>query len=247
MKSADPNVVQAITTTLDKTPIDRAAIINQLTDDNKAMIVSTILDSYVNLNTALEENTLALKETRALLERIVDRERVNDLALRQSQQTILKLQSAEAARINPTTLAKFFLSHEDLVEDYSLGDDNMVYYKDILVDDKTNILLYLSIDLEEFFGKKNVPLSTLINGLKRYLVAKQKQANQYQDALLDIVDDFFSQQVTKTRTRISLKYLRDACKDVPELDLPTIKSLMYDAGYPIKKDKNNTVYFYRRD
>lgn len=244
MKSADPNVVYAITTTLDKTPIDTAAIISHLTDENKDIVVSTILDAYIDVSNALKENTTTLK---AVLAKMEERERITDAVLKKNDQTIRRLQGTEVTNVTITSLAKFFLYHEDLLEDYSIGEDNLVYFKGKLLDTNTDTLLYLSIDLEQFFGNKHIGLSTLLNAVKRYLIAKKKQANYYQDALLDIVEDFFKQGVGRPKIRVPLKYLRDACKDVPELDMATIKALMYDAGFPIKTDKNGIVYFYKVD
>ena len=254
MKSADPEVIAKVSSSLDKTPIDTVAILDQVEVDNDRFIVSTILDSYISLSdnfkstlVALERNELAMAENNRLMGELKHELQVYKVAHKQGEQSIRKLQSIENYRINQTTLAKFFLRHEDLVVDYCLGADNMVYYKGELLTAETNVLLYLSLDLEKFFGSRNISLSTLMNGLKRYLVAKEKHSNQHQEKLQDIVDDYFKKGKGRPKIRIPLKYLREACAEIPELTLPVIKALMYDMGYPTQADKNGIVYFYKVD
>lgn len=248
MKSADPDV---IVKSLDRTPIDTIAILNQVEVDNDRFIVSTILDSYINLSNnfkstliALERNEQAMAENNRLMAELKHELQVYKVAHKQGEQSIRRLQSLENYRINQTTLAKFFLNHEELIADFSLGVDNMIYHKGILLTSDSNVLMYLSLDLEEFFGSRNISFSTLMNGLKRYLVAKHKHSNQHQEQLQNIVEDFFKKGKGRPKTRIPLKYLREVCK---ELTLPVIKSLMSDLGYPIHTDKNGIVYFYKVD
>lgn len=254
MKSADPEVVAKVNSSLDKTPIDTLAILDQVEADNDKFIVSTILDSYINLSNnfqsaiaSLDRHEKTMAENNRLMEELKHELQVYKIAHQQSEQSVRKLQSAESSRINITTLGTFFLNHENLVEDFSLGDDDIILYKGETPNNTNRAFMKLSFSMREFFGNRNIPLNTLISGLKRYLIEKEIHEKEYEHFLISVVEDYFSAQVTKTRTRVSLKYLRDVCRDVPELDISTIKSLMYNAGYPIKRDKNNTVYFYRRD
>jgi hypothetical protein len=254
MKSADPEVVLKVSKSLDKTPIDTVAILDQVEADSDKFIVSTILDSYISLSNnfqsavaSLDRHEKTMAENNRLMEELKYELQVYKIAHQQSERSVRQLQSTESSRINTTTLGTFFLNHEDLVADFTLGDDDKILYKGEVPDSTNRAFMSLSFKMHDFFGNRNIQLHTLISGLKRYLIGKELNNKQYQHYLISLVEDYFSQQVTKTRTRVSLKYLRDACKDIPELDLPTIKSLMYSAGYPIKRDKNNTVYFYRRN
>jgi hypothetical protein len=249
MKSADPEIVKKISKSLDKTPIDTIAILDQIEVDADKYIVSTILDSYItvsnNLQSSINRYEVTMAENNRLMEELKHELQVYKIAHTQSEQSIRKLQSTENNRINQTTLAKFFLNHKQLLADYSLGEDNLVYCNGELLTAASNTLLYLSLDLEQYFGTRNISLSVLINGIKRYLVCVEKQDNDYREVLLDIVAEYFVQDKGRPRTRIPLKYLRTACKDVPELNTLSIKSLMYEAGFPIKTDRNGIVYFYK--
>lgn len=265
MKSADPDVIDKVSKSLSRDPIDAVTILEMIPEDNK-LIVSTILDYAAMLNNNIHEHKEVLTATKQTLEatqqtltstqkilsgyaeKLHDfevQDRVNQLALREQEKTIKSLQSLDSTRVNTTTLTHFFLNHEHLVKDYSLNEKNLLMCGDELLTKESRAILHLSIDLEDYFGSKNIHIAIVVNALKRYLVTKEKNSTYFQDFLVDLVEEYLSQQTTKARTRIALSYLRKVCQDIPELNVANIKSIMYNAGYIARTDKSNKVFFYR--
>lgn len=265
MKSADPDVIDKVSKSLSRDPIDAVTILEMIPEDNR-YIVSAILDYAAMLNSNVQETREVLNETKLTLaatqqtltstqkilsgyaQKLHDfevQDRAKQLAIREQEQTIKSLQSLDDKRVNQTTLSHFFLNNEHLVEDFSLNKKNLLVYKEELLDKESNAILHLSIELEKYFGNKNIHISVVINALKRYLVTKEKNATYFQDFLVDLVEEYLSQQTTKARTRVALSYLRKACSEIPELDVANIKSIMYNAGYIARTDKSNKVFFYR--
>jgi len=260
MKSANPEVIDKVSHSLSKDPIDTVTILNLFPEDNK-FLVSTILDYCVTLNNTLQENKSMLYETKNTLQatekalssvqkmitEYETKDRVYQLKLREQEATIKNIQKTENLRVNQMTLSKFFLNHEHILKDYSLSGDNQILYKGDLLDSSSTTLLELSIDLETYFGNKNIHLKVLLSAIKRYLITVQKNANYFQDYLIEVVEEYLSQQTTKKRRRVGLSYLRNICKDVPELTVANIKSIMYNAGYFTKTDKSHKVFFYKEN
>lgn len=244
MKSANPDEVVGY---LNKKPIDSLAILDLIPDTSKS-IVSTILDAFINLDNSLQENNILLQETRKslqtsqqFLQEYEKRLKIYDIEIKNNKDRIHELTKSTNSRINQTTLAKFFLSHSELLDDYSLKADNKLYFKDVLLTPESNQLLYLSLELEQYFGTRNIPLATLLNGIKRYFVTLEKQESAYRYILEELADSYLKLSRTKKRTRVPMSYLRD------ETDLKPIeiKSVMTSIGYQIITDKNNCIYFVR--
>lgn len=260
MKSANPDVIDKVSKSLSRDPIDAVTILEMIPEDNR-QIVSTILDYAAMLNTNMQEHKEVLAATKLTLEttqkilssyaeKLHDfevKDRVNQLALREQEQTIKNLQTLDDKRVNQTTLSHFFLNNEHLVKDFSLNKKNLLLFKEELLGKESNAILHLSIELEKYFGNKNIHISVVINALKRYLVTKEKNSTYFQDFLVDLVEEYLSEKTTKSRTRIALSYLRKVCEDIPELNVANIKSIMYNAGYITKTDKSNKVFFYREN
>jgi len=242
MKSANPLLVETINMSLDKQPIDSEAILLTFSDESR-FGVSIILEAFVNLDKFTKENMLVLEEHKKFLAEYEQRLKLYDVQFKHDKERIRDLTKTVDNRINQTTLAQFFLSHPDLVEGYKLTLDNKVCYQGIVLSAESNQLLYLSLELENYFGSRNIPLAVVINGLKRYLVTIEKQEVYYRDFLLTVAYEFLSNSKTRKRNKISLKYLRDNMTDYPEVTANMIKATMVDAGYIEGKEKNYSVYF----
>ncbi len=239
LKSAnmDETALVKIQQSMNKKPIDEELILNQFSDSDK-FLAAAILGCYSKLANSYDANTKALEQNKLALED-------NQRALNESRQLIKELakDNHTTRTVNTVTLAKFFLLHEYLLEGYSLNDDNQICYEAEPLNVKSNILTFLSLDLELYFGNKDIHHSTLLAGIKRYFASKQKVNFYLRDFLKDLSETYLAQSKTKKRKRVPLKYLRDHCSEIAEATPTMIRSLMTDLGYTTKKDYHNSIYF----
>ena len=212
-------------------------ILSQFSDSDR-FLASAILGCYSKLASSYDANTKALQQNKIVLEE-------NQRALDESRQLIKELakESHTTKTVNTVTLAKFFLLHEYLLEGYSLNENNQICYENQPLEGSSNILTFLSIDLELYFGNKDIHHSTLLAGIKRYFVSKQKANLYLRDFLKNAAEQYLSQSKTKKRKRVPLKYLREACSEIDEVTPTLIRSIMTDLGYTAKKDYHNSIYF----
>jgi hypothetical protein len=99
----------------------------------------------------------------------------------------------------------------------------------------------LSLELEDYFGTRNIPLDTLINRSKKYLVTVDKNNLDYQNILSDLAEEYLAGSKTRKRTRVPMSYLRTTV-DIKPVE---IRAVMTSAGYYVTTDKNNCIYFVR--
>lgn len=144
-------------------------------------------------------------------------------------------------QLTPTMLARYFNIKPELLKHYSYKE-NKLWYKDQVLDGETDQVILLSIDLEQEFGNKHIPLKVLLSGMKRYFISRQKVDTYVQDFLEMQCVEYLADYKTKPKTRIPLKFVRECCSEL-NVSNKQLRFIMSELGYHEVKDANKSVFF----
>jgi len=225
MKIANPEVVDTLNTALDKKPRDSDLVIGLFSDDDRmvaSLLVGKLFQTLDLLEARSEENLKIQKETKDLVA------------------TLLK--DKDSTNVNPTTLAHFFNNNPEILEDFSF-ENNSISYKGNFLGSDSEQLITLSLKLEDNFGTKHVPFSTLLMAMKRYFVAKKNSINYLKEFVETQCEDYLSDYKTKKRTKIPMKFLKGICSELPAITTDTLRLLMSELGYEETKNNTRSVFF----
>lgn len=215
MKSAhEEKLVGLVQASLDRDPIDHIQFLNCFTEENK-FLASFLIGHIVNQRNQTEE---ILKI-------------VTDLSTNQRDN-----------KISIVNVSKLFILYPNLLKDYDYDiEKKCITYEGKSLANDSEELTYLSIELETYFGSRDIPHSDLLKAIKRYFLRIHKEIKATAKDVELLCQEYLAGSKTRQRTRIPQKFLRDNL----ELPLPEIKSIMADNGYVEWKDKSKTVYFYK--
>lgn len=144
-------------------------------------------------------------------------------------------------QLTPTMLARYFNIKPELLKHYSYRESKL-WYKDQILDGETDQVVSLSIELEQEFGNKHIPLGVLLSGMKRYFISRQKVDNYVHDFLEMQCEDYLADYKTKPKTRVPLKFVRECCSEL-NVSNKQLRFIMSELGYHEVKDANKSVFF----
>ena len=223
MKSAhEEKLVGLVKSSLDRNPIDDIQLLDCFTEDNR-LIAAVMIGHIVAQRKELAEQT---RKTDEILQMVTD----------------LAANSKHNTKISIINVSRLFVLYPHLLEryDYDLALDAITYDQKVLPNNSPE-LTYLSIELEQYFGSRDISHSDLLKAIKRYFMRIHKDNNNVNEQVEEICQEYLTGSKTKPRTRIPQKHLR-ASIDLP---LNEIKNIMALNGYVEWKDKNNCVHFYK--
>jgi len=215
MKSAhedhDNKLATLVQAGLNKDPIDHEQLINCFSDENK--FLAALLIGHI-----LESR----KKSDEILEVVINNSKDNKVSI--------------------VNISRLFVLYPNLLEHYDYDLElNCITYDGVELPKDSPELTYLSIDLEQYFGTKDIPHKDLLVAIKRYFLRIHKENRDINQQVEIICKDYLAGSKTKKRTRIPQKHLR------ANIDLPLneIKNIMALNGYVEWKYKNNCVHFYK--
>lgn len=223
MKSAnEETLVDLVKSGLDRNPIDDIQLLDCFTEDNR-LIAAVMIGHIIGQRKELAEQT---RKTDEILKMVTD----------------LAANTKHNTKISIINVSKLFVLYPDLLDhyDYDLELD-AITYDGVALPPKSQHLMYLSIELERYFGSRDISHSDLLKAIKRYFMRIHKDSNNINEQIEFICQEYLNGSKTKPRTRIPQKHLR-ASTDLP---LNEIKNIMAINGYVEWKDKNNCVHFYK--
>lgn len=217
MKSAhEEKLVSLVQQSLDKDPIDHVQFINCFTEENR-FLASFLIGHIVDQR----------KQTDKILEIVTD----------------LSANSRDN-KISVVNISKFFILYPHLLEhyDYDLEQNVITYHGEVLEADGAE-LTYLSIELENYFGGRDIFHGDLLKAIKRYFLRLHKEDHDLNQEVEAICQEYLRDSKTKKRTRVPMKYLRANI----QIPLAQLKAIMKENNYSEWKDKSKTVYYYKNE
>lgn len=128
--------------------------------------------------------------------------------------------------ITVTGLANFFFIQENLVNHFYLHGDK-VFSNNTIVSEESEVISKLSVELEKFFGNKDIYFGVLLQSIKRYLKKKQYMEDDKKNDVVGYAEHYLKNHVTRKRTKIALKELRN---NFPNLKPAQIKQEMINSN-----------------
>ena len=212
MKSAhEEKLVQMVQTSLDRDPVDHEKLVACFSDSDKFM--AALLIGHLLDNK---------KKTDQILEVVLNNSKDN--------------------RVSIINISRLFVLYPNLLEHYDYDLElNCITCDALPLPNDSVELTYLSIELEAYFGSKDIPHGDLLKAIKRYFLRIHKENNETAQDVELLCQEYLTSSKTRKRIRVPQKYLRDNL----QLPLGEIKVIMEANGYAEWKDKSKTVYFYK--
>ena len=212
MKSAhEEKLAVLVQSSLDRDPVDHEQLVACFSDENK--FLASLLIGHLLDNK---------KKTDQILEVVINNSKDN--------------------RVSIVNISRLFVLYPNLLEHYDYDLElSCITYDGLPLPKDSEYLTYLSIELETYFGTKDIPHGDLLKAIKRYFLRIHKENNETAQDVEALCQEYLKGSKTRKRIRVPQKFLRDNL----DLPLPEIKQIMEGNGYAEWKDKSKTVYFYK--